>query len=94
MKVTMQGVPEHFDDSMIGNVYRAKGGTLTKFWVIVKTRGNRAVVLGLDANGEITTGETYGLWVFDGSTPLFNRSLVGKIRGLENLKLEVDWIEP
>ena len=49
-----------------GNLYRSKGGKDTRFWYVLAVRkrngiyGDRAVLIGLDKNGEIISTNTYG----------------------------------
>lgn len=83
----------------VGNVYVAKGGNGPAFWLVVAIRepltrnggGRRVVVLGLDADGAIVSGSTYGAHVFDRSNIHFHRNLVGRVEDLESFKPAITW---
>lgn len=45
----------------VGNLYAAKGGRGTKFWLLIALKENGgAVLLGLDDESNIVSGQTYG----------------------------------
>jgi hypothetical protein len=88
MKIEMGKIPIRIslDSPAIGDVYRAKGGRgSTKFFVIVSMTGNMAHALGLDADGNIVSTTSYGISVFA------ERNLVGRVRGLDELSLDIEW---
>lgn len=88
MKIDMGKIPVRIsmDSPAVGDVYRAKGGRgPTKFFVIVSMVGNMAHALGLDSNGDIVSTTSYGISVFA------ERNLVGRVRGLEELSLDIEW---
>lgn len=48
-----------------GNLYAAKGGKPTKFWLVVSVRETSASMLGLDEEMNITTAQTYGTYAME-----------------------------
>ena len=60
------------NEPKIGNLYPSKGGRDTKFWLLIsiKEKENRAILLGLDKDFEIVSGQTYSLSTFERRTPI------------------------
>jgi hypothetical protein len=93
MKIETGNIPECLDGAIkVGNVYRARGGSPTKFWVVFAVRGSQISVLGLDGSGEIVTGQTYGKDAFESSGSC-QRTPVGFIPGLADVQLKVTWYD-
>lgn len=63
----------------VGNLYRSKGGRDTRFWYVLAVKksngiyGDKAVLIGLSATGEIISTNTYGCHAIK------NRDLVAHI---------------
>lgn len=95
MRVNMVGSPLIPEPKLeLGNVYRCKGGKSynEKFWLVVGLPRDRAVMLGIDAEGNIVYSGKYGQFVFDPTNQHFHRELVGKCSGLDELQFSIDWI--
>ena len=74
------------DSPAVGDVYRAKGGRgATKFFVVAAITGQMAHALGLDADGNIVSTTSYATYVFA------ERNLVGRVAGLDELTLNIEW---
>lgn len=68
----------------IGNVYLAKGGKgPTKYWMVVQIADHRISVLGIDADGNITTAQNYLRHAIEG------RQYVGHVQ-LNQLTLDIE----
>jgi hypothetical protein len=87
MKVEIGRIPLRIslDSPAIGDVYRAKGGRGTKFFVVAAITGNIAHALGLNAEGDIVSTTSYGTHVFA------SRDLVGRVNDLAELTLNIEW---
>ncbi len=44
-----------------GNLYAAKGGKPTRYWLVVAVCGRSCPMLGLDENMNIVSAQTYGV---------------------------------
>ena len=42
-----------------GNCYAAKGGRTTRFWVVLAVNKNSCPMLGIDADGNVVSAQTY-----------------------------------
>jgi hypothetical protein len=88
MKIEMGKIPIRIalDSPSVGDVYRAKGGRgETRFFAIVSIVGNTAHALGLNSSGDIVSTTSYGTHVFA------SRDIVGRINGLTEMRLEIEW---
>jgi hypothetical protein len=65
--------PEPTPEVEIGNVYASKNTHKTKAWVVMQISGQTVHLLGLDAEGEISSTQSYGLHSFD------RRTLIGRV---------------
>lgn len=73
-------------DVKIGNVYPAKGGRgNTKFWIVIARHQSAIVMLGLDAEGEVVSSQTYGFWSME------DRPVLGFCAGIEQLNFDIEW---
>lgn len=97
MKFTLPANPAPLEETtevIVGNVYAAKGGAPTRYWVIVGVRNNTAIMLGLDAEGVLCSANTYGKSTFDGTrTYDKGRPILGFCAGLEDLVFDIVWKE-
>lgn len=91
MKAILTKPLPEIDDSIVGNVYASKNSMVTKFWLVVAIRDNTAICLGLDDDGNITSGTNYGEYVFTDKR-YWNRRLVGRCEGVRDLNIKIDWI--
>lgn len=92
MKIDMGKIPIRIsmDSPSVGDVYRAKGGhgrgeMTTRFFVIVAIVGHTAHALGLSADGDVVSTTSYGIHVFA------ERNLVGRVNGLAEMRLDIEW---
>lgn len=67
-------IPDPIPIVEVGNVYLSKCRTVTHAWVVVaiKPSGNTVVCLGIDSEGEITTGTAYAIHAME------NKKLIGR----------------
>ncbi len=94
MKFNTENKPNFPDDEfMVGNVYRCKGGARypQKFWVVIGIHDGMAIMLGISAEGNITSCAKYGQYVFDGTSPNFQREFVGRATNIGELTLNIEW---
>lgn len=75
----------------IGDVFNVKGRGPARYWLIVALRDRMCVAMGLDAEGTIVSGTTYGVHVFEGDRPGSKRIKLGRVEGLEELAFDVLW---
>lgn len=76
----------------IGDVFNVKGRGPARFWLIVAIRDRMCVALGLDAEGVIVSGTTYGTHVFENDQRLgIRRIKLGRVEGLDELSFDVRW---
>lgn len=54
-----------------GNLYAAQGGKPTKFWLVVAVRGTSCPMLGLDADMNVVSAQTYATYALE------RRNIVG-----------------
>lgn len=76
--------PEPTPEVEVGNVYSSKNTHKTKAWLVMNISGNSVHLLGIDAEGEISSTQSYGLHSLE------RRTLIGRV---DLSKLEFD-IEP
>jgi len=75
-----------------GNVYSAKGGKNTAFWVVVAVNEKNVTALGINTQGEITSATTYYRSVFEGDGRYREaRPILGFVEGIEDLTFDVQW---
>lgn len=53
-----------------GNLYAAKGGKPTRFWLVVAVRGTSCPCLGLDEDMNIVSAQTYATYCMERRTVL------------------------
>jgi hypothetical protein len=97
MRFNLPSNPSPIEESNkleVGNVYAAKGGKPTRYWVCVGIRANTAILIGLDAEGVLCSATTYSASVFEGSGFLREgRPILGCVEGLEDLTFDIAWRE-
>ncbi len=94
MRFDFSGRPDfdtQLEDSLIGNIYRCKGGNKTNYWMIVGVRASTVICLGLDDEGNITSSSNYGLHVFHNSP--WAREPLGKAIDMPEMRFNVAWRE-
>lgn len=79
------------DKLRVGNVYPARGGKGTAFWVVVAITESGASCLGLDREGNISSTVSYSRYVFEGGQYTKGRPCIGFVEGLEGMQLDVQW---
>ena len=89
MKFDLKDAPEEIPSTLIGNIYRCKGGNKTKYWVIVADTPGAVVCLGIDSDGNVTSSVNYGRHVFEG-TP-WAREPIGRAMDLSSLNFSIVW---
>lgn len=57
----------------IGNVYSSKNTHKTKAWVVMSVYGNMVHLLGIDAEGQVSTTQSYNLHTME------RRPLIGRV---------------
>jgi len=83
---------EGLNDVRVGNVYSSKGGKNTAFWVVVGVNGDSVHLMGINREGQITSTQSYGKWVFEGSGAYNKgRPILGFVEGLDELVFDVQW---
>lgn len=70
----------------VGNVYPAQGNRPTVAWVVVSVRNGRITLLGIDAEGEVCSGQTYA------EHTMQDRPLIGRCAGVETMALDIEWL--
>lgn len=80
--VAAMNAPAQQLDPQPGYVYPARGGTKPQYWVVMNIDGNRAILLGLDYEGNIVSGASYSAASFK------NRPVIGYV-DLSNMKLDM-----
>lgn len=73
----------------IGNVYQAKGGSKTKYWVVIGISDNRVHVVGLDSEGAMVSVASYYKHVFCGGSMWRPREVIGRVEGLDSLMFDI-----
>ena len=76
--------PEPTPEVEVGNVYSSKNTHKTCAWLVMNVTGNTVHLAGIDAEGEISSTQSYGLHSFE------RRTHIGRV---DLSKLEFD-IEP
>jgi hypothetical protein len=69
----------------VGNVYPAQGNRPTVAWVVVSVRTGRVTVLGIDAEGQVCSGQTYA------EHAMSDRPLIGRCAGVQDMSLDIEW---
>ena len=83
--------PTDDDTPAVGNVYRCKGGGKTDYWIIIGIDERTVNLLGINRAGSVTSTANYGIHVF--TSPNFNRKLIGRCEGLDDLEFDVVWTD-
>lgn len=90
MKFNIENAPNFPDETLVGNVYRCKGGNKSKYWIIVAASREVGIVcLGINEKGEITSSGNYGLHVFEGYP--WSREPIGRVNAMPSLEWEIQW---
>ncbi len=73
----------------VGDVFPAKGGQSTSFWVLVaeSITGQSGHYLGLDAQGKIVSTASYG------HHAMRERALIGKV-SIDEIELSIESVSP
>ena len=69
----------------VGNVYPAQGNRPTSMWVVVAVRDRSACMLGLDAEGNVCSAQTYNCRALE------DRPVIGLCAGIGDMKLDVEF---
>lgn len=87
MKFNMNTPPRGIlgEEVRVGNVYPAKGPKPTVAWVVIGIRNSSAILLGIDAVGEICSVQTYY------TKHLQDRPVIGRCDGVEDLSFNLSW---
>lgn len=75
----------------VGNVYACKGGGKTRYWIVVGYDGKSVNMLGVNADGKVTSTCNYGAYVFDNTSKYWHRPVIGFCHGLDKMKLQIEW---
>lgn len=70
-----------------GNVYSSKNTHKTKAWVVMRVCGSTAHLLGIDADGQVSTTQSYNVCTME------RRSLIGHV-DLSSLEFDIVPEEP
>lgn len=73
----------------VGNVYKCKGGNKTAYWIVVGADSQSVNLIGINHEGVVSSTANYGIHVF--TSPNFNRKLLGRCNGLEQLEFDIEW---
>lgn len=65
--------PEVAPEVEVGNVYASKNTHKTAAWLVMNITGNTVHLIGLDAEGEVSSTQSYGLHSFE------RRNLIGRV---------------
>lgn len=90
---TPQPIPDIDTTLRVGNVYACKGGGKTRYWIVVGLDDRAVNMLGIDTDGKVTSTGNYGVHVFSGKFAGFQRQLLGRCDGVENIDLDVIWLD-
>ena len=74
------------DEVAVGNVYRAKGGRGTQFFIIIAITEQTAHAIGIDQEGAVVSTTSYGLHTFK------RRDVVAKVPALADMRLDLEWL--
>lgn len=75
--------PEPTPAVEVGNVYSSKNTHKTCAWIVLNITGNTAHVLGVDAEGEVSSTQSYALHAFE------RRILIGRVN-LAPLEFDIE----
>jgi hypothetical protein len=92
MQFNLTDAPEIPDDGIqVGDIYASKQNRVTHYWLVVAVRGENITVLGLDkTTGQITTGQSYGRYVFEGNSHWKGRKRIGRCLNF-NTTFDIEW---
>lgn len=89
-------VPQRYSEPpepcAVGNVYAAKGGRKTSYWIVIALFNNMAHCVGVNDDGVITATTSYGAHVFEGCAGLGHsdgRTVLGRVENLDNLTFDI-----
>lgn len=89
MKIEIGKIPVEIsalDEVAVGNVYRAKGGRGTQFFIVIAVTEQTAHAIGIDRDGNIVSTTSYGLHTFK------RRDVVAKVPALANMRIDLEWL--
>lgn len=69
----------------VGNIYRAKGGKLTRFFLVAAVMNETAHLFGLDLAGNIVSTQSYSTYHLE------NREIVGRCPELKETEFKVEF---
>jgi hypothetical protein len=69
----------------VGNVYPAQGNKPTAAWIVVEVREGRAVLLGIDSEGQVCSAQTYAVHAME------DRPVIGRCACVAEMQLDVEW---
>lgn len=75
--------PDDNSGVAVGDIYGSKQHKVTRYWAVIAIRDEICICLGLDNDGNITTGTNYGLHVFEGGCGWGGRKRLGRITNLD-----------
>ena len=65
--------PEKNPEVEVGNVYASKNAHKTAAWLVVSVSGHTVHLLGLDADGQVSSTQSYGIHALE------RRPLIGRV---------------
>jgi hypothetical protein len=87
MKFDLSAVrPTPPDGVRVGDMYHSKGPHVASYWLVVSIRDRTAHLLGLDRDGFVVSTSDCGVRALE------ERTLVGRVEGLEDLQFTVSEI--
>ena len=95
-----ESLPEvEFRQVQVGDIYPAKGGAKTRFWIVLAIsyrghlQGEMVHMIGLNSEGEIVATTSYGRHAIEGTPDgLFKpRQLLGRVTGMSDLQFDIEW---
>jgi hypothetical protein len=81
------------DELAVGNVYACKGGGKTRYWVVIGFDDRAVNLIGINADGAVSSTANYGAHVFNKKFAGFGRDILGRCEGLDDLTFDVIWKE-
>lgn len=75
--------PEKVPEVEVGNVYASKNTHKTAAWLVMNITGNTVHLLGIDAEGEVSSTQSYAMHSFE------RRSLIGRVN-LSALEFDIE----
>ena len=75
--------PEPTPEVEVGNVYSSKNTLKTKAWIVLNINGNTVHLLGIDAEGEVSSTQSYSMHSVE------RRTMIGKVN-LSALEFDIE----